>query len=238
MTVRTDLDRVQFLARRVVELKRIEPLARERYDNATVSMREFLALEFELSEAEAAREKARAKLGAHAFATPDAGSRRVGGLSYRLPRPAGRPLEKAAPGDIASADDKPIKGDLARLQGTWTARLDPFESTMIIRGHTFWFDNVAADGSRIGLIGTIEVNERARPHKTMDKLHITRYSGAGGGPEGPDPVLGIYEFLDEDTIRINNGFRARPAGFDEGRSEWYSGAFIMKRETRQDKARD
>jgi RNA polymerase sigma factor (sigma-70 family) len=232
LTVKTDLDRVRFLERRVVELKRIEPLARERFDKATVTMRELFALEFELREAEAASEKARARLTAGGAAVSGAGPRRLN----PEPRLADQPLKKAAPGDIAPADDKPIEGDLARLQGTWTARLGQFQSTMTIRGHTSWFDNVAADGSRIGLISTIDVNDRARPHKTIDATRITRY---GPGGRGPDSVLGIYEFLDEDTIRINNGFLGkRPDGFDEGRNGSTSGAFILKREAGQDKARD
>jgi hypothetical protein len=220
----------------VVELKRIEQLARERYDKETFAMREFLAVEFELREAGAALDKARVRLGAGGAAVSGAGPRRVTARLNPRPRLAGPPLEKDESGGIAPADDKPIKGDLARLQGTWTARLDPFQSTMTIRGHTCWFDNVAADGSRVGLISTIDVNERARPHKTIDDTHITRY---GRGGPGLDRVLGIYEFLDEDTIRINNGSDdERPAGFDEGPDDWRSGAFIMKRDTGQVKARN
>jgi hypothetical protein len=43
-------------------------------------------------------------------------------------------------GNIAPADDKPVKGDLAKLQGTWTGRTGrdgDFLSTMTING----FDN-------------------------------------------------------------------------------------------------
>ena len=84
-------------------------------------------------------------------------------------------------GSLAIADDKPIKGDLAKLQGTWTGRTErdgSYQSTMTIKGDECSFDNVTRNGDKIGFTSKIEVNERAEPHKTLDHADIRRYGGS------------------------------------------------------------
>ena len=94
-------------------------------------------------------------------------------------------------GNSASADDNPIKGHLATLQGTWTGKTGRdgfYQSTMTIKGDVCSFDNVTRNGEKIGYTSKITVNEKARPHKTIDQTHIVRYGGSG---KGPDHILGI-----------------------------------------------
>ncbi len=146
--------------------------------------------------------------------------------------------EKALPGPdriIATADDKSIKGDLARLQGTWTGSDPVFQFTMTIKEDVFAFDNIMQNGERIGLTSRIVVNDRARPHKTIDQTLVSRYGGSPG--TAPDHVFGIYEFIDDNNIRINNGFDRRPSEFGD-RGPGSSGVFTLKRKTREDKARN
>ena len=139
-------------------------------------------------------------------------------------------------GNVAPADDKPIKGDLARLQGTWTGRTmrdGALQSTMNIKGDVCSLDNVLPNGDKMGFTSKIEVNEQARPHKTIDHTDIIRY---GGSRNGPDHILGIYELVDDNTIKFCNGFDKRPTEFKNG-----NGGppimFTLKRETKEDKAK-
>ena len=75
--------------------------------------------------------------------------------------------------------------------------------------------------------------KHARPHKTIDHTDIVRYGGSGNGP---DHILGIYEFVDENTIKFCNGFDKRPTEFKNG-----NGGppimFTLKRETKEDKTK-
>ena len=105
-------------------------------------------------------------------------------------------------GSSNSADDNPIKGHLAMLQGTWTGKTGRdgfYQSTMTIKGDVCSFDNVARNGEKIGYTSKIAVNEKAGPHKTIDQTEIVRY---GGSRKGPDHVLGIYEFVDKIRSRF------------------------------------
>lgn len=140
-------------------------------------------------------------------------------------------------GNIALADDKPIKGDLAKFQGRWTGktgRNDAFQSTMTIKGDVCSFDNVRRDGEKIGYTSKIEVNGQATPHKAIDQTNIIRYGGSGTGPE---QIFGIYEFIDDNTIRICNGFDGRPTEFKNGDRQAPT-LFTLKRETTEDKVKN
>jgi hypothetical protein len=139
-------------------------------------------------------------------------------------------------GITAPADDKPKKDDLARFQGKWTGKTGrdgAFFSTMTIKGDICSFDNVRQNGEKIGYTSKIEVNEHARPHKTIDQTDIVRYGGSG---IGPDHIFGIYEFIDDNTIKICNGFDERPTEFKNGNGGPPI-VFTLKRETTDDKAK-
>ena len=81
------------------------------------------------------------------------------------------------------------------------------QSTMNIKGDVCSLDNILPNGKKMGFASKIEVNEQARPRKTMDHTDINRYGGSGNGP---DHILGIYELVDDDTIKFCNGFDKRP----------------------------
>ncbi len=135
-------------------------------------------------------------------------------------------------GNIAPADDKPIKGDLARLQGTWTGKTmrgGLTQSTVNIKGDVCSFDNILPNGEKIGFTSKINVNDQAKPHKTIDHTDINRYGGSGNGPA---QILGIYEFVDDNTIKICNGFDERPSEFKNGDGRPPI-LFTLKRETKE-----
>ena len=114
------------------------------------------------------------------------------------------------------AEDKPIEGDLAKLQGIWsgpTGRNGMFLTTWTIKGEIVEYENITKDGKKIGGVCKVAVDERAKPHKAIDQITIAREGGNGSGPKR---VLGIYEFIDEDTIRICNDSPKRPTEFKFG----------------------
>jgi hypothetical protein len=136
-------------------------------------------------------------------------------------------------GNTAPADEKPKKGDLAKLQGTWTGKtgLDGcLQTTFIFNGDSCLFDNVTKSGEKIGGTGKVALDELAKPHKTITQTIISRYGGVG---RGPDHVFGIYEFIDANTVRICNGFDQRPTDFS-GRDSQDFMVFTLKRETKEE----
>ena len=138
--------------------------------------------------------------------------------------------------NIAPAADEPVKGDLARLQGTWvgaTGQGGHFQTTFNIKGNLCSFDNVTESGSKIGGASRITLDELAKPHKTIDQTITSRYGGVGRGPEH---VSGIYEFIDANTIRICNGFDKRPTDFEGGGNRSFM-TFTLTRETEEDRAK-
>ena len=114
----------------------------------------------------------------------------------------------------ATADDKAVLGDLARLQGLWTGNLGPngeLTTVWTVRGDTIKSDHFTADGQQANeAVSTIHLEDQAMPHKTIDTVVLTR---VGGKPNGPGAVFGIYEFVDDDTIRVCNGWPDRPVEF-------------------------
>jgi hypothetical protein len=128
------------------------------------------------------------------------------------------------------ADDKPLTGDMAKIQGTWkgqTGRDGQFQTVMTLKGNTGKVDNTTSTGDKIGLAYKFEIDDKAKPYKTIRIYDIVRYGGNGRGPE---QVYGIYEFVDANTIRFCNGFDGKyPTEFkdSEGRS---SLLFTLKRD--------
>ena len=129
----------------------------------------------------------------------------------------------------AFGDDKPIEGDLAKLQGTWTGktgRNGVFATTWTIKGDVVRFDNLTGSGKSIGGVSKITLDPGGKPHKTIDSTIFERQGAKGGGP---GVVQGIYEFIDADTIRICNGFSERPDGFKEDNGDLSRSLFTLKR---------
>lgn len=114
----------------------------------------------------------------------------------------------------ASADEAP-KGDLARLQGMWSADVGPDKDVPIrltFKGKAVTLA-VTLDGKDFEVKGEIELDDAAKPHKTIDWVKFV-------GPQGDEAPanLGIYEFEDADTVKVCNGGpgNERPAEFKAG----------------------
>jgi hypothetical protein len=130
-----------------------------------------------------------------------------------LKKPSDIPDHPRAKG--ATANDSPMIGDLARLQGTWTGMTgtnQAFQTVETYKGTTGRTDNTTSDGREIGLIYRFEIDEHATPHKRIRFFDIARYGGGGGGP---NEVYGIYKFIDDNTIMYCNGFEGKyPEAFE------------------------
>lgn len=142
---------------------------------------------------------------------------------------------------IAFAEEsKPIKGDLAKLQGVWIGRTGPdgsIQTVWTIRGDTCSFDNILPEGGRIGGTSKIAFDEEARPHKTINSVILSRYGLVAGGPKRVERVLGIYEFVNNDKINVCNGFGGqRPAEFKSA-NNGSSMFFSLERKTENEKSR-
>jgi uncharacterized protein (TIGR03067 family) len=115
------------------------------------------------------------------------------------------------------AADKPIQGDLARFQGTWTARAGTDEDvviTMTVKVNAYTASWERGDGTKVELRGEIRVNEKADP-RTIDFFHNQQNDG-----EDLKDNLGIYAF-DGDKIKVcvGGGGNERPTEFKKGDDE-------------------
>ncbi len=64
------------------------------------------------------------------------------------------------------------------------------------KGNTGRTDNTSPDGKEIGLIYRFDIDEHAKPHKTMHVYDIARYGGSGG----PKEIFRIYKFINDKMI--------------------------------------
>jgi uncharacterized protein (TIGR03067 family) len=114
-----------------------------------------------------------------------------------------------------AAEEKPIKGDLAKLQGTWTAPAGPNDDlaiTMTVKFNAYTASWDRGDGTKLELRGELRVNEKATPHKTIDFFNTKRDDG-----EDARDSLGIYEF-DGEKVKfcVGGAGEERPAEFKRG----------------------
>jgi uncharacterized protein (TIGR03067 family) len=111
-------------------------------------------------------------------------------------------------------DEPTLKGDLAKLQGQWTATFGPQNTVVVvtIKGTAVTLSMRVPDGPAFDSSGEIKVDENARPHKTLDWLNFSTADGQTARPN-----LGIYK-LDGDSITICNGGpgNERPTEFKAG----------------------
>ena len=137
--------------------------------------------------------------------------------------------------NITSADDKPVAGDLAKLQGTWTvnaARQKNVQVVWTIKGNTLAFDSTTPDGRKFGGNCKIEIDEQAKPHKTMDASNFTHY----GSGRGSDHLICIYEIVDNNTFRVCSSPDNRPSEFTDGGRGGPPGLFTLTRTTEPEKS--
>jgi len=116
---------------------------------------------------------------------------------------------------LAVSADEP-KGDLLKLQGTWTAKVGPEKNVPIaitIKGNAVALKITTPEGVDYSTDGEIKIDDTAKPFKTIDWRKFTN-------PKGEDIAdnLGIYEFTDADTLRVCSGGPGndRPTEFQAG----------------------
>jgi uncharacterized protein (TIGR03067 family) len=107
------------------------------------------------------------------------------------------------------------KGDLAKLQGGWTAKVGPNEDLdllMTVTGNEVSL-SMARDGEERSFQGKVELDEAAKPHPAITFKGFTRPDGTDA-PEN----LGIYVFEGNDTIKVCTGGpgNARPTEIKAG----------------------
>ena len=127
------------------------------------------------------------------------------------------------------ADDSALKGDLAKLQGKWTAKGGPDMDIPIIitiKGNAVSCKVTLKDGTEVASNGEIKLDESAKPHKTIDWRKFTRPDGQ----EAPEN-LGIYSFEGDDFKICNGGpGNERPTEFKAGEGNGPPRVIILKRE--------
>jgi len=106
-------------------------------------------------------------------------------------------------------------GDLAKLQGKWTAQVGPEKQvkiTLTIKDQNVVLSFPTPEGDERELKGEIRIDEKAKPHKTIDWVKFVR-------PDGQDAQENhsIYE-LDGDSFKLCSGGpgNERPTEFKAG----------------------
>src|SRR4051812_25547813 len=82
----------------------------------------------------------------------------------------------------AWADDKtaPLKGDLAKFQGAWTAKVGPnndIDAVLKFEGKTVNLKVTMPDGQETELKGEFVLDDSAKPHKTINWTKFTSPTG-------------------------------------------------------------
>ena len=133
---------------------------------------------------------------------------------------------------FADEKDKPAKGDLAKFQGTWTTKAGANQEVAVVlsfKENTTHVKFTTGDGQTFEIDGEIKLNDSARPHKTIDWVKFKTPQG----DDAPDN-LGIYEFTDDDTLKVCNGgpSNERPTEFKAGENGAPPQLFTLKREAK------
>ncbi|MDB5350810.1 MAG: hypothetical protein JWN86_2057 [Planctomycetota bacterium] len=108
------------------------------------------------------------------------------------------------------ADDKPLDGDLKKLQGKWTSKAGPdaapvfltFDKTRIA------FQVIAPTGEEKIIAGEFTLDEKAAPRAMS-------WSGMKLGRTDVPGTQAIYTFDGDDTLKIAGGGKDRPTEFVE-----------------------
>ena len=130
------------------------------------------------------------------------------------PAPCDEPKDKDKEKDKEKAPE--LKGDLKKIQGTWTAKAGPEKDIAVeitIKGSAVTLKVTNAEGQDYEVKGELKLDEAAKPHKTIDWVKFTNPNGEAA-PEN----LGLYEFPDADTVRFCSGGpgNERPTEFKSG----------------------
>jgi uncharacterized protein (TIGR03067 family) len=128
----------------------------------------------------------------------------------------------------ARADEAPLSGDLAKLQGQWTATFGPKNIVVVltIKGSGAVLAFSSPDGQSRESKGQIKIDETVKPYKTLDWIKFSTPSG-----DAAPTNLGIYK-LSGDSITICNGGpgNERPTEFKAGEGGQPQ-LFVLNRKT-------
>ena len=131
---------------------------------------------------------------------------------------------------LVIAGDPPakLKGDIAKLQGKWTAKFGPdgaFEIEFLFKEKSITISGVGPDGQTFEIKGEVKLDEVAKPHKTIDYIKFT----APDGNEMPD-IFGIYAFDGDDKVKLCSGAPGdeRPTEFKTGEGPGTTVTMIRK----------
>ena len=143
-------------------------------------------------------------------------------------------MASLACGLLNAADDaETLKGDLARLQGTWkwkgqVGTEGEAQWTLVVKGDAVTMTFVKPDGVESTDTARLKLDEKARP-RTLDFIDFERQPGS----MSPPPAPMIYEFQG-DTLRVCGGHNEssdRPTEFKTGgEGKEYSMVFVLKRQ--------
>lgn len=101
----------------------------------------------------------------------------------------------------ALADDEP-EGDLAKLQGTWQAKVGPNQDvpiTVVIKGKTVKATFTNSEGEQRSLDGKLKLDETTTP-RHIDWVEFTMPDGSA-----IEDNQAIYRFDGDDQVEICNG---------------------------------
>ncbi len=108
------------------------------------------------------------------------------------------------------ADDKPLDGDLKKLQGKWTTKAGPEAAPVFLtfdKGKIA-FQVIAPTGDQKIIAGEVTIDEKAAP-KSMN------WSNMKLGRNDVPGTQAIYVLDGEDTLKIAGGGKDRPTEFIE-----------------------
>jgi uncharacterized protein (TIGR03067 family) len=114
----------------------------------------------------------------------------------------------------ALAAEPPSEGDIARLQGRWTAKAGPQGNIQVlleIEGERARIDIATPQGLKFQVRGELRINDRVVP-RTLDWVKFT-----GLDEQDLPDIPAIYE-LDGETFKVCNGGpnSTRPKEFKQG----------------------
>jgi uncharacterized protein (TIGR03067 family) len=136
---------------------------------------------------------------------------------------------------LANADDKPLEGDLGKIQGKWSTMVGPEKTipmTLEVKGTELTIQVTPPQGAgrAYTIKGEIKLDESPKP-KAMDWTKLKSNGKAG------EDIQSIYE-LDGDNLKILGAGpgKARPAAFkNENPSDSRDRSMVFKREKEESK---
>ena len=128
-------------------------------------------------------------------------------------------LVAASAGVTTSADDKPLSGDLAKLQGKWKALVGTNKDqdlTWEFKGEKLVAKGKTGNGGEDYMTtSTVAIDESASP-KRLDQSHFVVAIEGKGEIEQESTLLAIYKLKGDELIICSGSFDGeRPMSFED-----------------------